>query len=78
MTMITFTILSYNYLTLFSPIQMLREKFAQFAADTETIGQERVAEVNEVCDALIADGHADADTIAEWKVTPLHPYPTHV
>jgi len=31
------------------------------------IGQERVAAVNDICDQLIAAGHSDAATIAEWK-----------
>ena len=46
---------------------MLRDRFKDFARDTETIGQERVAAVNEVCDQLIQSGHSDAATIAEWK-----------
>lgn len=46
---------------------MLRDRFKEFARDTETIGQERVAAVNEVCDQLIQSGHSDAATIAEWK-----------
>ena len=47
--------------------QMLRDRFKEFARDTETIGQERVAAVNEICDQLIGAGHSDAATIAEWK-----------
>ena len=47
--------------------QMLRDRFKEFARETETIGQERVAAVNEICDGLIAAGHSDAATIAEWK-----------
>ena len=46
---------------------MLRDRFKEFARDTETIGQERVAAVNEICDQLIGAGHSDAATIAEWK-----------
>jgi len=46
---------------------MLRDRFQEFARETESIGQERVATVNEICDALIHAGHSDAATIAEWK-----------
>ena len=48
---------------------MLRDRFKEFARDTEAIGQERVAVVNEACDHLIASGHSDAAVIAEWKDT---------
>ena len=46
---------------------MLLERFKEFARETEAIGQERVAAVNEICDANIQAGHSDAATIAEWK-----------
>jgi len=49
--------------------QMLRDRFKEFARDTESIGQERVAVVNEVCDRLISSAHSDAAVIAEWKDT---------
>jgi len=48
---------------------MLRDRFKEFARDTESIGQERVAAVNEVCDRHISSGHSDAAVIAEWKDT---------
>ncbi|CAJ0961934.1 unnamed protein product, partial [Mesorhabditis belari] len=48
-------------------VQMLQERFAQFARDTENIGADRVANANDACDALIASGHSDAPTIALWK-----------
>lgn len=47
--------------------QMLQERFKEFAHDTQVIGNERVAEVNESADQLIASGHSDSATIAEWK-----------
>jgi spectrin beta len=47
--------------------QMLRDRFTQFANDTEDTGRERVSGVNEIADELIAAGHSDAATIAEWK-----------
>lgn len=46
---------------------MLRDRFKDFARDTETIGNERVAAVNEIADQLISAGHSDAATIALWK-----------
>ncbi|KJH51468.1 spectrin repeat-containing domain protein [Dictyocaulus viviparus] len=48
-------------------VQMLQERFQQFARDTENIGSERVSRANDGCDALIATGHTDAPTIALWK-----------
>jgi len=48
-------------------ITMLRDRFKEFARETEQIGQERVAAVNEICDQLIQAEHSDAATIAEWK-----------
>lgn len=51
----------------FEHVTMLRDKFKEFARDTEAVGQERVAAVNEICDNLIYTGHTDAATVAEWK-----------
>jgi len=48
-------------------VSMLKERFKEFARDTEMIGHERVASANEICDELIASEHTDAATIAEWK-----------
>ncbi|OZC09778.1 hypothetical protein X798_03181 [Onchocerca flexuosa] len=48
-------------------VQMLIERFLQFARDTENIGSDRVANANDACDQLIAVGHSDAPTIALWK-----------
>ncbi|XP_045479704.1 spectrin beta chain isoform X5 [Harmonia axyridis] len=48
-------------------VTLLWERFKEFAKDTETIGSERVAAVNEIADQLIASGHSDSATIAEWK-----------
>ncbi|CAD6199906.1 unnamed protein product [Caenorhabditis auriculariae] len=48
-------------------VQMLQERFQQFARDTENIGSERVANANDGCDSLIGQGHTDAPTIALWK-----------
>ena len=46
---------------------MLRERFKEFARETESIGSERVQAVNEICDALVAAGHHEAPLIAQWK-----------
>lgn len=48
-------------------VTMLRDRFKEFARDTEAIGSERVAASNESADILISSGHSDAATIAEWK-----------
>lgn len=48
-------------------VSMLKEQFKEFARDTESMGQERVASANEICDQLIALDHSDSATIAEWK-----------
>ncbi|VDN06971.1 unnamed protein product [Thelazia callipaeda] len=48
-------------------VQMLTERFLQFARDTENIGSDRVANANDACDQLIALGHSDAPTVALWK-----------
>ncbi|VIO98225.1 beta-G spectrin, identical [Brugia malayi] len=48
-------------------VQMLIERFLQFARDTENIGLDRVANANDACDHLIATGHSDAPTVALWK-----------
>ena len=46
---------------------MLRDRFQDFARETESIGQDRVGACNEMCDKLIQNGHSDAPIIAEWK-----------
>ncbi|XP_021945798.1 spectrin beta chain isoform X7 [Folsomia candida] len=48
-------------------VTMLWERFKEFARETESTGNERVALVNEMADGLIASKHSDAATIAEWK-----------
>lgn len=48
-------------------VTLLWERFKEFARDTEAVGSERVAAANEIADQLIAAGHSDAATIAEWK-----------
>lgn len=48
-------------------VQMLRDKFREFARDTSTIGQERVDGVNALADDLIESGHPENASVAEWK-----------
>ncbi|XP_076312784.1 spectrin beta chain-like isoform X3 [Tachypleus tridentatus] len=50
-------------------VTMLRDRFKEFARDTEVIGTERVTNANENADHLINIGHSDSATIAEWKDT---------
>ena len=51
----------------FPPVQLLREKFREFARETGSVGQERVDRVNLAIEDLIDAGHAEAATMAEWK-----------
>uniref|UniRef100_A0A1A9URJ1 Spectrin beta chain n=1 Tax=Glossina austeni TaxID=7395 RepID=A0A1A9URJ1_GLOAU len=48
-------------------VTLLSERFSEFARDTEAVGGERVAKVNNIADNLIQAGHSDSATIAEWK-----------
>lgn len=48
-------------------LQVLQEKFTEFASETGSVGQERVTAVNQMVDELIDYGHSEAATIAEWK-----------
>lgn len=50
-----------------SSLQVLQEKFTEFASETGSVGQERVTAVNQMVDELIDYGHSEAATIAEWK-----------
>lgn len=48
-------------------LQLLWERFKEFARDTEAIGSERVQAANDIADQLISVGHSDSAIIAEWK-----------
>lgn len=48
-------------------VSLLRDRFREFAKDTELIGNERISIVNDNADRLINGGHADSATIAEYK-----------
>lgn len=49
------------------PLQLLRDKFREFARETGMAGQERVDMVNLTIDELIEGGHAESASMAEWK-----------
>lgn len=51
----------------FDQVTMLRERFNQFARETENIGNERVSLVNRNADRMINLGHIDSAIIAELK-----------
>ncbi|TGZ63077.1 hypothetical protein CRM22_007109 [Opisthorchis felineus] len=46
---------------------LLRERFAEFARETSELGRHRIGAANELCDALIDQGHGEAAEIAGWK-----------
>lgn len=46
---------------------LLRDRFAEFARETNDLGKVRVGGANEICDALIDQGHGEAAEIASWK-----------
>lgn len=51
----------------FEHVELLKERFHQFAADTQQIGQERVNHVSQIANVLIDAGHADSSIIAQWN-----------
>lgn len=51
----------------FEHVELLKERFHQFAMDTQQIGQERVNHVSEIANVLIDAGHADSSIIAQWN-----------
>uniref|UniRef100_A0A452I3A9 Spectrin beta chain n=1 Tax=Gopherus agassizii TaxID=38772 RepID=A0A452I3A9_9SAUR len=51
----------------FEHVTLLQEKFTAFASETGSVGNDRLAAVNQMVDELIDCGHVDAATIAEWK-----------
>uniref|UniRef100_A0A3Q0R5J4 Spectrin, beta, non-erythrocytic 4a n=1 Tax=Amphilophus citrinellus TaxID=61819 RepID=A0A3Q0R5J4_AMPCI len=46
---------------------VLQERFTKFASETNSIGQQRMEQVNKMVNEMIDCGHSDAATIAEWK-----------
>ncbi|KAK2879859.1 spectrin beta chain, non-erythrocytic 4 isoform X2 [Channa argus] len=48
-------------------VTVLQEKFTKFASETNSIGQQRMEQVNKMVNEMIDCGHSDAATIAEWK-----------
>ncbi|KAJ7428987.1 spectrin beta chain, non-erythrocytic 2-like protein [Willisornis vidua] len=47
--------------------QLLRDKFREFSRDTAALGQERVDAANAAAAALIAGGHPERATVAQWQ-----------
>ncbi|KAI3373399.1 hypothetical protein L3Q82_022005 [Scortum barcoo] len=48
-------------------VTVLQEKFTKFATETNSIGQQRMEQVNKMVNEMIDCGHSDAATMAEWK-----------
>ncbi|KAK5858954.1 hypothetical protein PBY51_003057 [Eleginops maclovinus] len=48
-------------------VTVLQEQFTKFATETNSIGQQRMEQVNKMVNEMIDCGHSDAATIAEWK-----------
>ncbi|VEL43910.1 unnamed protein product, partial [Protopolystoma xenopodis] len=46
---------------------LLRDRFSEFARETNELGKTRVKAADELCDALIEQNHGEAAEIAEWK-----------
>jgi hypothetical protein len=51
----------------FDHVNLLKERFAQFAQETQQIGQDRIKYVTQIANALIDAGHADSAVIAQWN-----------
>lgn len=51
----------------FEHVNLLKDRFQQFAIDTQQVGAERMTVVNDKANLLIDTGHSDAAVIAEWK-----------
>lgn len=58
---------SNEYGTDLEHVSLLKERFAQFAQDTQQIGQERMNHVVQIANALIDAGHSDSALIAQWS-----------
>ncbi|CAB3247133.1 unnamed protein product [Arctia plantaginis] len=48
-------------------VTLLWERFKEFARETQSVGSERVATAERIADQMIAMGHSDNATIAQWK-----------
>ncbi|KAF9819116.1 hypothetical protein SFRURICE_000781 [Spodoptera frugiperda] len=48
-------------------VTLLWERFKEFARETQAVGSERVATAERIADQMIAMGHSDNATIAQWK-----------
>ena len=57
----------FHLLNPFVCFQVLQERFTKFATETNSVGQQRLEQVNKMVNEMIDCGHSDAATIAEWK-----------
>ncbi|XP_062529701.1 spectrin beta chain isoform X2 [Bombyx mori] len=48
-------------------VTLLWERFKEFARETQSVGSERVGTAERIADQMIAMGHSDNATIAQWK-----------
>ncbi|XP_061596640.1 spectrin beta chain, non-erythrocytic 4 [Cololabis saira] len=48
-------------------VTVLQDRFTKFATETNTVGEQRLEQVNKMVNEMIDCGHSDAATIAEWK-----------
>ncbi|XP_029704488.1 LOW QUALITY PROTEIN: spectrin beta chain, non-erythrocytic 4-like [Takifugu rubripes] len=48
-------------------VSVLQERFTKFVTETNSIGQQRLEQVNKLVNEMIKCDHSDAATIAEWK-----------
>uniref|UniRef100_A0A096MIC1 PH domain-containing protein n=1 Tax=Poecilia formosa TaxID=48698 RepID=A0A096MIC1_POEFO len=48
-------------------VTVLQERFTKFASETNSVGEQRMEQVNKMVNEMIDCGHSDAATIAEWK-----------
>uniref|UniRef100_H3CD16 PH domain-containing protein n=1 Tax=Tetraodon nigroviridis TaxID=99883 RepID=H3CD16_TETNG len=48
-------------------VTVLQETFSQFVCETNSLGQQRLEQLNKLANEMIKCGHSDAATIAEWK-----------
>lgn len=48
-------------------LQVLQETFSQFVCETNSLGQQRLEQVNKLANEMIKCGHSDAAAVAEWK-----------
>ena len=58
---------NFNFISYAFLLQMIQEKFTEFARSTNASGTERLNVVNGLADSLIESGHSEKATIQEWQ-----------